>query len=223
MRRRGGFHVVGEAGDGNAAVQHAGELRPEVIVLDLGLPGLAGTDLIGRIREVSPASQIVVYTGTEIAPEQVAAHVARFVTKGTSIETLVDVLAQVGAEARTEAMLRLPPEQASAAAARRFVREVCTNWGCEHTLDEALVVVSELVTNAVVHAQSSCDLRISRRDGAVRIDVRDEGAGSPDPHVAAEEDEHGRGLFLISAMSRAWGVEPADDGVGKSIWAELVC
>lgn len=223
MRLRGGFEVVGEAGDGRTALLRADELRPEVIVLDLGLPGLAGTDLIGRIRELSPESQIVVYTGTDIEPEQVTGQVARFVSKGTSIEELVDLLAQVGAEARSAEVLQLPPEQVSAAVARRFVEDVYARWGCGHALDEALVVVSELVTNAVVHAGTTCHLRLSRRDDAVRIDVRDEGAGSPDPHVAAEDDEHGRGLLLVSAMCRAWGVEPAGSGAGKSIWAELAC
>lgn len=223
MRLRGGFEVVGEAGDGGSALQKADELRPEVIVLDLGLPGLAGTDLIGRIRELSPESQIVVYTGTDIEPEQVTGQVARFVSKGTSVEELVELLAQVGAEAQSAEVLQLPPERVSASAARRFVKDVCTRWGCDHALDEALVIVSELVTNAVVHARTTCHLRLSRRDGAVRIDVRDEGAGSPDLHEAAEDDEHGRGLLLVSAMCRAWGVEPAGAGRGKSIWAELAC
>ena len=223
MRLRGGFVVVGEAGDGDTALQRAGHLHPEVIVLDLGLPGLAGTDLIGRIREVSPESQIVVYTGIDIAPDLLAGQVARFVTKSTSMEHLVDLLAEVGAEVRAEEIIHLPAEKASASAARRFVGEVCSRWGCEHSLDEVLVVVSELVTNAVVHARSACDVRLSRKNGTVRIEVRDQGAGSPDPHLPAEEDEHGRGLFLISAMSRAWGVEPSDSGVGKSIWAELAC
>ena len=221
MRLRGDFDVVGEAADGDTAVLLAGKRRPEVILLDLGLPGLAGTDLIARVREVSPRSEIVVYTGGEVAPESLGP-IAAFARKDLDAERLVEMLSEVGVAAREESELELPREESSASVARRWTTAVCERWGCERELDEILLVVSELVTNAVVHGRSNCTLRLSRRGDAVRVDVVDQGEGSPDPYRADEHAEHGRGLYLISAMSSAWGVDPITSG-GKSVWAELAC
>ena len=221
LQVRGGCEIVGEAVDGEAAVDRASALRPQVIVLDLGVPGVAGADLIGRIRESSPGSQVVIFTGTEPGPELLG-EVGRFARTGIGIDGVVDVLTELAAEIRHEEVVELPAEEASAGVARRFVREACERRGAEEWLDELLLVVSELVTNAVIHARSACSVRLTWRDDAVRVDVSDDGDGSPDPQLASEYDEEGRGLFLISAMSTAWGVEPADGG-GKSIWAELLC
>lgn len=217
----GGFEVVGEARSGEAALDRAAALRPHVIVLDLGIPGLAGADLIGRIRQSSPGSQVVVFTGTDLSPELLG-EVAGFLRKGIGIGRLVDLLGEVTSDLRHDKTLELPPDASSAGLARRFVRDTCERWGVEESVDELLLVVSELVTNALVHAGTGCSLRLTWRGDAVRVDVTDEGGGDPDPQLAATDDEHGRGLFLISAMSSAWGVEPADGG-GKSIWAELLC
>ncbi|MCA1846209.1 MAG: response regulator transcription factor, partial [Actinobacteria bacterium] len=82
IRLRGGFAVVAEAEDGASAVSAAARHQPEVIVLDLGLPDLAGHEVLPMLRAVSPAAQIVVYTGS-ITPERMpVVHQAEaFVTK----------------------------------------------------------------------------------------------------------------------------------------------
>ncbi len=72
LRLRGGFEVVAEAGDGGSAVEMALRHQPDVIVLDLGLPDLAGRDVLTGLRAVAPAAQVVVYTGT-IAPDRAPA------------------------------------------------------------------------------------------------------------------------------------------------------
>lgn len=221
LRLRGNFDVVGEAADGETALALAAERRPEVILLDLGLPRLAGRDLIARVRRASPRSQIVVYTGRDVAPESLGP-IAAFARKDLDVERLVDMLSEIGTAARDEEELALPRDTASAAVARRWVVATCARWGCERELDQIMLVVSELVTNAVVHARSSCTLRLSRRGDSVRVDVVDGGEGSPDLHRPDESAENGRGLYLISAMSSAWGVEPMTSG-GKSVWAELAC
>jgi len=120
---------------------------------------------------------------------------------------------------RTE--LHLAAQLTSPRASRLFVTRALLDWHLTSLVAKASLVVSELVTNAVIHARSACSVRLTWRDDAVRVDVSDDGDGSPDPQLASEYDEEGRGLFLISAMSTAWGVEPADGG-GKSIWAELL-
>jgi anti-sigma regulatory factor (Ser/Thr protein kinase) len=54
----------------------------------------------------------------------------------------------------------------------------------------------------------------------VRVEVRDEGEGTPDPRPADELSEHGRGLFLVTTFASAWGTEQTP-GRGKIVWAEL--
>ncbi|MFI9616182.1 ATP-binding protein [Streptomyces sp. NPDC052023] len=111
----------------------------------------------------------------------------------------------------------------SPAQARRLTRIRLTGWAvCEDTCDTAALVVSELVTNAILHTASDvvvCELH----DGAdlVRIAVRDQGcaAGDPHPSAARAEEEHGRGLLLVDALAHAWGAH--EHGPGLLVWAEL--
>lgn len=93
---------------------------------------------------------------------------------------------------------------------------------CEDICDTAALVISELVTNALVHTASShivCELHDD--DELVRIAVRDEGCapGEPHPLRARPEEEHGRGLLLIDALCDAWGAR--EHGPGLLVWAEL--
>ncbi|MGY0023226.1 ATP-binding protein [Streptomyces sp. cg35] len=122
----------------------------------------------------------------------------------------------------------LAPHPGSAAQARRMTRTHLSRWGaCEDTCDAAALVVSELVTNAIVHTASRrihCELRELRDDAGerVRIAVRDEGCISGDTRPAgriAPEEEHGRGLLLVAAVSTAWGAQ--ETGPGLLVWAEL--
>ncbi|MBB5810335.1 hypothetical protein HNR72_001363 [Streptomyces collinus] len=94
---------------------------------------------------------------------------------------------------------------------------------CEDTCDSAALVVSELVTNAIVHTASThivCELHDG--DDLVRIAVRDEGCAPGQPHAASRtrpEEEHGRGLLLVDALCRSWGAQ--ENGPGLLVWAEL--
>jgi hypothetical protein len=111
----------------------------------------------------------------------------------------------------------------SAAQARHLTRARLTGWAvCEDTCDTAELIVSELVTNAIVHTASRhvvCELH----DGGdlVRIAVRDEGCAPGEPHSSPQrpEEEHGRGLLLVAAMCTAWGAQ--ETGPGLLVWADL--
>lgn len=111
----------------------------------------------------------------------------------------------------------------SPAQARRLARTRLAGWSvCADTCESAVLVVSELVTNAVVHTASSrvvCEL--ADHDGLVRIAVRDEGCAPGEPHPAQQrpDEEHGRGLLLVAALCRAWGAQ--EYGPGLLVWAEL--
>ena len=120
--------------------------------------------------------------------------------------------------------LRLAPTPTAPAAARAFVREVCRYWQLARpdatVMDRAVLLASELVTNAVAHARTEIRLRLELRGDRLHIAVRDGGPGllrlvAPDPQT-----EGGRGLWLIEQLARSWGVNRHPDG-GKVVWCTL--
>jgi anti-sigma regulatory factor (Ser/Thr protein kinase) len=121
--------------------------------------------------------------------------------------------------------LVLAPLPAAATAARAFVREVCRYWQLalpDNTLvDRAVLLASELVTNAMVHARTELRLRVELRGELLHLAVHDGSprllrlVTSPDP-----EAEGGRGLWLVEQLARAWGVNRHPDG-GKVVWCTL--
>lgn len=104
--------------------------------------------------------------------------------------------------------------------ARRFVREHLGFWECDGLIESATLVVSELVTNAVLHGHSDCRVRLTLGPEALRIEVEDEGPGEPEVQPVDIERFGGRGLLLVSAVSERWGIEHLEVG-GKVVWAEL--
>ncbi|WP_328307745.1 ATP-binding protein [Streptomyces sp. NBC_00442] len=119
----------------------------------------------------------------------------------------------------------VPSRTDSVSVARRRSREKLTGWGHHEELHEtASLVISELVTNAVIHTAGDhilCELTDLRR--ALRIAVRDLGCGPAGPRLchSGEEEERGRGLLLVDAVSSAWGSHDAPYGLGRIVWAEL--
>ncbi|CAN5501147.1 hypothetical protein BH09ACT12_BH09ACT12_35740 [soil metagenome] len=221
LRFRGGFEVVGEAADGAGAVQLAAQLRPDVVVLDLGLPDIAGREVLTRVREMSPGSKVVVFSGLETVDRAwIADHAEGFVLKDADLGYLIDLLESVGRTADNEAIIELPHDLSSVGDARRFVKQKLADWGIVEPVDDALLVVSELAANALTHAHSSYRVRLAATGAALRIEVDDGGTGTPEPQPLTETEEHGRGLHLVGALAASWGMDVADTG-GKRVWAEL--
>ncbi len=220
LRLRRGFEVVGEAGDGAEAVRLAGTLHPDVVVLDLGLPDLAGREVLSGVRAGSPSTKVVVFSGRDSDEEHwVAENVEGYVLKDAAIDHLVDLLESVGRR-DVEAMIELPRDASSVREARRFITATLTEWRLESLLDDVLLVASELATNAITHADSGYRLRLSLNGSGLRVDVIDSGDGTPEPQPPSWTAEHGRGLLLVDALTTAWGLEVVPDG-GKLVWAEL--
>jgi DNA-binding NarL/FixJ family response regulator len=221
LRFHGGFEVVAEAKDGAEAVRLAADHHPDVVVLDLGLPDLAGREVLGRMRESSPESKVVIFSGSEADDAWVKEQVEGYVLKDAELDYLIGLLTAVGANASRSRVVDLPRALTSAALARRFVSETLDSWHLEPLLDAALLVTSELAANAVTHADSAFRVQLSVTPKALRIDVVDYGAGAPEPQPPSTSEEHGRGLHLIDAMTTAWGIEDTPDA-GKVVWAELM-
>lgn len=119
------------------------------------------------------------------------------------------------------------PVGRSVASARGFVRDTLQGWALGEVVDDAVVLTSELVTNAVVHAGGPAVLRLllpgpsPSGPGALRVEVADVSTHAPRPRRADDEDTHGRGLELISGLADRWGWHR--EGPGKRIWCELDC
>ena len=220
MRLRGGFEVVGEASDGTEAVRVATAVRPDVVVLDLGLPDLAGHDVLIGVRAGSPTSKIVVFSGAEVSDrEWYRDRVDGFVLKDKDIDYLLDLLASLGTPVDGASRIDLAADPDCVALAREFARARVLSWGADALLEDALLVVSELVANAIAHAHSAPSLRLSYASGTLRIEVTDDGTGMPEPREPSTTRLGGRGLYLITAVTTVWGTEETAEG--KVVWAEL--
>ncbi|AWT45600.1 hypothetical protein DMT42_27150 [Streptomyces actuosus] len=122
----------------------------------------------------------------------------------------------------TEAEVPLPSRPESAATARRLVQVVVLrHWGLSPKLTEdAVLLVSELVGNAVRHTGARVfGLRMRRRRGWIRVEVRDPSRGLPCLLPVRDLDISGRGLFLVDKLADRWGVDLLPRG--KTTWFEM--
>ena len=115
----------------------------------------------------------------------------------------------------------LPAEPASASMARDFVCVHLKLHGLEHIFDDVAIVVSELATNAVLHARTEFTLSLAMQDGLVRLEIQDESAGLPVRSTPDELDMNGRGLMLVELLSNEWGTAVGEDG-RKCVWASFL-
>jgi anti-sigma regulatory factor (Ser/Thr protein kinase) len=107
----------------------------------------------------------------------------------------------------------------SALRARRFVSGTLRGWECTPLIDAAVLLVNELVTNALVHARSRVEVLIRLLPGGLRVEVRDHSTRPPRLQTPMDDATSGRGLWLVDQMADTWGVEPAPGG--KRVWFEL--
>jgi phosphoserine phosphatase RsbU/P len=116
-------------------------------------------------------------------------------------------------------VLQLEPGTQAPAQARRWLADACQDWGCLDLAPDALVLVSELTTNAVLHARTSCSVEADFDDLALMVRVSDEMPGDLTVEGTAITGERGRGLQIVDAIANAWGVTVTE--TGKSVWFAL--
>ncbi|MEC4018783.1 ATP-binding protein [Streptomyces sp. H27-D2] len=126
--------------------------------------------------------------------------------------------------------LRLSGASGTVPRSRDFTRQALYDWGWlpaagaeqRAAAEDVLLVVSELVTNACLHAEGPEELRLHCSAKVLRLEVVDQGPGSPaprTPHRAGRPGGHGR--FIVQRLCLDWGIVRSPEGVGKTVWAEL--
>ncbi|MFI0240444.1 ATP-binding protein [Streptomyces sp. NPDC016845] len=121
----------------------------------------------------------------------------------------------------------LPARCVSVGSARDTVRDRLRAWRMQSdTCGDAMLLTSELTTNAVLHTRSEqvlCGLTLTRAERRLRIELHDESRAPvrrPQPHADPLE-ESGRGLFLVQQLADHWGCVRSPRTGGKVVWAEL--
>jgi signal transduction histidine kinase len=196
----GGLPALVEVSTVARALAAASGIRPSVIVLRVSLSELVRTGALRSLHDAAPAARIMVFPRGRKPPA------------GSPTGWGPDAHAAVGS-------LVLQDHARSAGEARGVVGRVCTEADEAGLDDDAKLVATELVSNAVKHARTALGLTVRAVLGAVRIEVADRIRELPFPRLAEQDDSGGRGLLLVDALSSAWGVDPTPSG--KTVWAQL--
>ena len=119
-----------------------------------------------------------------------------------------------------QAQVQLPPAADSVRTARRFLRETLATWDAEPLEWTASQVLSELVTNAVLHAGTPVTVALALRpDGRLRLEVTDGSPRIPQQRRYGRQATTGRGIALVAGLAADWGVEHRSGG--KTVWCEM--
>jgi CheY-like chemotaxis protein/anti-sigma regulatory factor (Ser/Thr protein kinase) len=221
---RAGITQVHEAADGAEAPALLSQHRPDLIVLDLAMPLRSGVDVLPELRELAPGVPVVVVSNLsrrrwEATTRDLGA--VGFVEKRTPPNRLVAEILMAAAllEHVTDRISsQLSQEPTAPRAARQVIRAALADDDAT-LLESVELLVSELVTNSVIHASSAPRLELVLLPDRVRVEVHDDDPRLPAHRTPDEERPGGRGLHLLDAVATAWGAEPA--GEGKVVWFEL--
>ena len=115
---------------------------------------------------------------------------------------------------------QVPQELAAVTEVRHAAGHVLDGWGIEAQLrGDTLLLLSELATNALLHGRQPVEVRLSRGRRHITLEVHDGAPTLPRRARPSEDDEHGRGLLLVSLMAQRWGTRPTPQG--KAVWCVL--
>nr|WP_170148658.1 ATP-binding protein [Pseudosporangium ferrugineum] len=197
--------------------------QPDALVVDLARLTVAEPAALSVFPAVS--RQAAVWPGTPLlicvpGPALAAALTGGGYGRLKVFPSVAQALAVPPARRLTAISDRLLPVSGATRRARDVATEACLRWELPHLTAPAALVAGELVTNAVVHARTMADLRLSLGRRYLMIAVRDGSSAVPRIVPAPPADPAtGRGLVLVGAMARRWGSLPAEGG--KVVWATL--
>jgi anti-sigma regulatory factor (Ser/Thr protein kinase) len=115
----------------------------------------------------------------------------------------------------------LPATADSVRKARELIRSLCADTQVEADPDTVLLLVSELVSNAVLHAQGTVEVSARELGDTLRVEVRDSSSVLPRVHDHSVDATGGRGLQMVERLADRWGTESAGPGLGKVVWFEI--
>lgn len=205
--------------DVSGAIDLAGRWRADVVVLRVPLDEVARTDALRRLHSAAPTCRVVLLPVRHIGAsgDRRAAPAAPATSGGAPSGSSAGLPPDAAAVVRKRA---LRPRTESASLAREVVRAACTDADARELCFDALLVATELVTNAVTHARTAVDLTVRACPATVRIEVYDRVTERPVPRPADVLAGGGRGLTMMDALCSAWGIDPSVKG--KTVWAQLV-
>ncbi|NIZ89417.1 SpoIIE family protein phosphatase [Kineococcus rubinsiae] len=168
------------------------------------------------------ALEAVLQEHATASAERVADHVLAPASRAMVDDAALVVLDYLGPDPTTrEVRLLLPADARAVAAARDHLRTTLADWDLLEPADAAELVVSELVTNALLHTGSSAALTL-RHDvehAMLHVGVEDTSTRHPQPRESGDEATGGRGMHIVEVVCERWWVAPRGDG--KTVWAEL--
>lgn len=227
--RRPDVEVVGAARDGQEAIDLAAALQPDVVVLDVAMPVLDGIAALPRLTAAAPSARVVMLSALPAglrAPMALASGAAAYVEKTTAVATLVDDLLQ-GAKLLDVAVRnlsehvdwQLDADLQQVRVARRYVTDALQNWEHSPLADTIELLLSELVTNAVVHAQSAPLVSVRLLPDRVHVEVTDGDPSGVQALPSSTTRSSGRGLAIIEALAMGWGTALLPHG--KVVWFDV--
>lgn len=222
--RDGRFVVVGEAADGAEAIRVVDETKPDLVVLDIGMPTLDGIAALPGLRDVSRATRVVMLSGypaEQMAKPALDRGAVGYIEKGEDVRTLPSHLYDLATLLGTVQRVldtAYSPELTSPRQARADLRAALATKLSPSANDIVQLLTTELVTNGIQHAQGPVTVTAEVSGDRVRIAVGDESSVVPVPGNASADDEGGRGLALVDSLSTRWGVEELP--TGKIVWFE---
>ncbi|MEU4695294.1 STAS domain-containing protein [Actinoplanes sp. NPDC023714] len=193
--------------------------QPDAVVVDL-----AGTVLVEPAAATvfhAAAQHAARWPGTPLIFSTADPGLSRQLGRGLAVHASVDEALAAKPGRRNPVISDvLLPVSGAAQRARDLATCACARWRLPHLSGRAGLVAGELVTNAVVHAQTMLDLRLTLGRRYLVVAVRDGSSAPPVlPGPASADPLAPRGLLLVDAMSRRWGSTPAPGG--KVVWAAL--
>ncbi|MGQ0678320.1 MAG: ATP-binding protein [Actinomycetota bacterium] len=115
--------------------------------------------------------------------------------------------------------LHIPADSSAIAGARRFTEGFLRSHGLSEQINTMVLLISEVVTNAILHGGSGAELRLIVSGGSIRAEVKDRSPMFPSVRQYSEDATTGRGMVIVQALASAWGTR--SEGDGKVVWFTL--
>jgi CheY-like chemotaxis protein len=189
-------------------------VRPDGVLLITDMPELTHLATMAELRSVHPELPVTLMVG--VAAE--CFHRVEAFPLLAGLRALIDPDSTMPYQ--RIAVVLVPAELTSPRTARRFLVSTLEAWNLEPLCSGAELVVSELVSNAVLHATSPAQITVGQIDDrSIRIEVKDWGLGDLVRRPGSSQDTSGRGLRLIDGLTGRWG---SSSHLGeRSVWCDL--